>query len=148
VISGFWKMEFATNSTSSSGSTNGDVSDFHAMIAMVMLNGSAMHSHEISNFTQSEDPTLNSTGNSTTYVGSSIVTMREGPVSDVDTQIVVSQDRVVEIQLDPASLDNHFGDTPIYGLVITHEMISEFMEKTMIQEHMNNATGIMSEMWK
>jgi hypothetical protein len=94
---------------------------------MVMFNGSAMHNHEISNFTQTGDATFNGDTNSTTITGTATITMRDGPVPDVQTTIEIAQDKVIAITPDPAALENHFGDTPIYGIVISPEMIEEMM---------------------
>jgi hypothetical protein len=110
------------------------------MLQMVMLNGSAMHTHEISNFTQTGDATFDSSTNSTTITGTATVTMREGPVPNVPTTIEISQDRVIAISPDPAALENHFGDTPIYGIVISPEMIQEMM----MMRH-GNMTGMMMQ---
>jgi len=67
------------------------------MLHMVMLNGSAMNNHEISNFTQVGEPTFNPETNSTTIKGTATITMREGAVQGVQTTIEVAQDRVIVI---------------------------------------------------
>jgi hypothetical protein len=36
--------------------------------------------------------------------------------------IKIAQDKVIAISPDPAPLKNHFGNTPIYGVVGTSEM--------------------------
>lgn len=125
IIAGYWMMEMAPqNDTATSNATGsiGQVSDFHAMLHMVRLNGSAMHTHEISNFTQVGDSTFDSSTNSTTISGTATITMREGPVPDVQTTIQIAQDKVIAITPDPTPLQNHFGDTPIYGIVASSEM--------------------------
>lgn len=148
LLGGHWQISYASNSSAIGGTTSGNVSDFNAMFHMVMLNGSAMHSHELSNFTQTEEATFNTTANSTTYVGTSTITMREGPVNDVGTRITIS-DLVLRMELDPTMIDNHFGNSPIYGLAVTEEMIAEhkgMMSGTMIQET-SNMTGTMHDSW-
>ena len=128
---------------------SGNITDFSATIHMVMLNGSAMHSHDLSNFTQTEESTFNSTANSTTYVGSATITMREGPVSDVGTTITVSGS-VLKVELDPLMIDDHFGGSPIYGIEMTHEMMDKhkgMMSGTMTQES-GNSTGMMHDLWQ
>ena len=127
LLAGHWKLSTTDSSDNSSAlGTNmtegGNLTDFHAVFTMVMLNGSAMHQHELSNFTQTEEATFNSTANSTTYIGTSTVTMRDGPVSDVATQIAVSQN-VIKIELDPTAVNNHFGDSAIYGVAVTPDMM-------------------------
>src|SRR5918994_1696126 len=130
IVSGHWMMEMASqNDTATSDATGGisNIAGFNAMLHMVMLNGSAMHDHEISNFAQVGDATFNADTNSTTITGTATITMREGPVPNVQTTIEIAQDKVIAITPDPAALENHFGDTPIYGIVISPEMIEEMM---------------------
>lgn len=126
VIAGYWMIEMApqndTATSNTTGSSIGNIADFHAMLHMVRLNGSAMHTHEISNFTQVGDATFDSSTNSTTISGTATITMREGPVPDVQTTIQIAQDNVIAITPDPTPLENHFGDTPIYGIVASSEM--------------------------
>lgn len=126
IVMGHWMM---SNDTGGSNTTGTNVTDFYAGFQMIGLDGSAAHSHEISNFTQDGESTTE--GNSTTIVGTSTVTMREGPVDDVDTEITISEGKVIEISLDQEALDNHFGDTPIYGIVITPEIMQHIMNMTM-----------------
>ncbi len=97
------------------------------LLHMLMLNGSAMHNHEISNFTQVGEPTFNPETNSTTIRDTATITMREGPVQGVQTTIEVAQDRVIVITPDPAAVENHFGNTPIYGIIVSPEMIEQIM---------------------
>jgi hypothetical protein len=97
------------------------------MLHMVRLNGSAMHNHEISNFAQVGEATFNGDTNSTTITGTATITLREGPVQNVRTTIEIAQDKVIAISPDPAAVENHFGDTPIYGIVISPEMIEQMM---------------------
>jgi hypothetical protein len=130
IISGHWMMEMASQNDTATSNTTGMISNiagFNAILHMVMLDGSAMHNHEISNFTQVGDPTFNSETNSTSITGTATITMREGPVPDVQTTIEIAQDTVIAISLDPAALENHFGDAPIYGIVVSPEMIEEMM---------------------
>jgi hypothetical protein len=130
IISGHWMMETASQNDTAASNTTGMISNvagFNAILHMVMLDGSAMHEHEISNFTQVGDPTLNSETNSTTITGTTTVTMREGPVPNVQTTIELAQDTVIAMSLDPAALENHFGEAPIYGIVVSPEMIEEMM---------------------
>jgi hypothetical protein len=53
--------------------------------------------------------------------------MHEGPVQGVQTTIEVAQDRVIAITPDPAAVENHFGNTPIYGIVVSPEMMKHMM---------------------
>jgi hypothetical protein len=139
IVAGHWMMEMASqNDTTTSNMTGGisNIAGFDATLHMVMLNGSAMHNHEISNFAQTGDATFDSSTNSTTITGTATITMREGPVPNVQTTIEIGQDEVIAISPDPAALENHFGDTPIFGIVVSPEMIEEMMMH-------GNMTGMM-----
>ena len=130
IVAGHWMMEMASQNDTTTSNTTGSISNiagFDAMLQMVMLNGSAMHTHDISNFTQTGDATFDSSTNSTTITGTVTITMREGPVQDVQTTIQIAQDKAIAISPDPAALENHFGDTPIYGIVVSPEMIEQLM---------------------
>jgi hypothetical protein len=142
IVSGHWMMEMASqNDTATSDATGGisNIAGFNAMLHMVMLDGSAMHDHEISDFTQVGDATFDSSTNSTTITGTATITLREGPIPNVPTTIQIAQDRVIAISPDPAAVENHFGDTPIYGIVVSPEMIEEMMMRH------GNMTGMMQE---
>jgi hypothetical protein len=130
IVAGHWMMEMASQNNTATSNMTGSISNiagFDATLHMVMLNGSAMHSHEISNFTQTGDATFDSSTNSTTITGTATITMREGPVPDVPTTIEIAQDKVIAISPDPAAVENHFGDTPIYGIVVSPELIEQMM---------------------
>jgi hypothetical protein len=106
IVAGNWTMDLSgplqSNSSSSSSSVN--ATSFDGSIRMVLLNGSAAHEHKLYNFSQTASA-YNATGNSTTFNGTITVTLRDGPHPDVP---------------DPASVDNHFGNTKIFGTVWKH----------------------------
>jgi hypothetical protein len=147
IVGGHWMMEMgsAQNDTATSDTGGGisHVSSFDAMLHMVRLNGSAMHNHEISNFTQTGNAMFDSNTNSTTITGTATITLREGPVPNVPIKIEIAQDKVIAISPDPAAVQNHFGNTPIYGIVISPEMIRDMMMEYGEGMHMmNNMTGM------
>ena len=98
-------------------------SGFHATFSMVMKNGTAYHMHQISNATL-EDVRMD--GNNTIMQGSVTVTMRDGPVSNVPTNWTINNNNTLAISMDPSKINNHFGDTPIYGIEQTPEKEMEF----------------------
>ena len=51
------------------------------------------------------------------YNGTVTITMREGPVQDVPMSATVMEGDIISLWVDPSMTDNHFGDTPIYGIV-------------------------------
>lgn len=134
VVAGHWMMTndtSGTNATEEGPTTN--ITDFHAGFYMTMLDGSAQHTHEISNFTQLEPSTTED--NETTVVGTTTVTLAEGPVHDVDTEITISGGNIIAISVDSEQTDNHFGDTPIYGMIVTPEIIQHAMSQMMNSTH-------------
>jgi len=82
---------------------------------MVKVDGTANHTHSIYDFKLAGQPTIDNTLNSTLYNGTSTVTMREGPVNNVPTQINILGDYAISIKLDGSVTDNHFGSQPIFG---------------------------------
>jgi hypothetical protein len=86
---------------------------------MIMLNGSGAHSHVITNFRLSD---VSSDENGTMkYTGSSTIRLREAPIVDVPTIVKISGE-IISILPDPSNVNNHFGSTPIYGVI---EHVSE-----------------------
>ena len=149
IVAGHWMMEMGSqnstqNDTATSDTTGriSNIAGFDATLHMVMLDGSAMHDHEISSFTQTGDTTFDSGTNSTTITGTATVTMREGPVPNVPITIEIAQDKVIAITPDPATLENHFGNTPIYGLLVSPEMIQDMMMGYGDRMDMTNMTGM------
>lgn len=130
ILSGYWKAsltegqagEHGNQTSPSSNSTSvvgqdmaSKVAKFGATIDMVRSNGSAMHQHKIDNFTLTG---MSMPDNTTTiYNGTVTITMREGPVHDVPISATVMDGDVISLWLDPSRIENHFGDTPIYGTV-------------------------------
>ncbi len=93
-------------------------SGFHATFSMVMKNGTAYHMHQMSNATI-EDVRMD--GNNTIMQGSVTVTMRDGPVSNVPTTWTINNNNTLAISMDPSKVNDHFGNTPIYGVESTPE---------------------------
>lgn len=88
---------------------------FNATFYMTKLDGTAEHTHSIYDFKIAGNPTTNSVTNSTTYNGTSTVTMKGKPVTNVSTQIIAYDDSAIAISLDPKASNSHFGTTPIFG---------------------------------
>ena len=88
---------------------------FVAQFDMVRTNGSALHQHQIDNFklTGMSMPD----NNTKVFNGTSTITLKDGPVSNVPTSVTDMGNNVVSIYLDPVAVSNHFGDTPIYGTI-------------------------------
>jgi hypothetical protein len=131
VVSGLWRGSL-TNMTSSAAmmssssannttsKTNLPTATFNSVFNMVMLNGSALHKHQISNVTLTGMSMPNE--KTVVYNGTATITMKEGPVNDVPMSIRTLNDNVISIWVDPAKTMNHFGNTPLYG-TITQEVL-------------------------
>ena len=98
-------------------------SGFHATFSMVLKNGTAYHMHQISNATI-EDVRMD--GNNTIMQGTATVTMKDGPISNVPTTWTINNNNTLAISMDPSKINDHFGDTPIYGIEQTPEKEMEF----------------------
>lgn len=122
LVSGHWNG-FVPSMTKNKATTEANVSEsaeFNAIFDMVMKNGSAQHQHKIYNFTLTDDTfdSMNmpwSENSTVTIDGTTTVTMKDGPVHDVPVTQIVQGD-VISISIDPNMTNNHFGDTPIYGI--------------------------------
>jgi len=119
IVAGNWTMNLSGPLQNSSSSPSVNATSFDGSMRMVLLNGSAAHEHKLYNFSQTASA-YNATGNSTTFNGTITVTLRDGPHPDVPARIEIWQDKVISIWLDPASVNNHFGNTPIFGTVWKH----------------------------
>ena len=119
VLSGHWKGNLMSNNQTlveGRGNESFGGGSFNTQFEMVRLNGSAGHTHTITNFVGSNYSQIN---NSTvTFNGTTTASMREGPVTDIPSSITITGDKVISIWLDPSKINNHYGNTPIYGLVM------------------------------
>ena len=104
-VSGTWKF---TNLSSKSPS-------FNASFDMMKLDGSSKHNHTINATITSADFILAGKSSVRTYSGTTTITMKEGPVSDVPIVIRLSSDGNISIMPDPTKTKGHFGNTPIHG---------------------------------
>jgi hypothetical protein len=136
VLSGHWFTNIINKTKDSFNQTN--PAKFDSWFYMAMLDGSAMHKHAISNFSLSD---ISSQGNTTSYKGTVTITLKEGPVKEVPIEIKVMNNHVIAFSLDATKTKNHFGDTPIYGIIPTRadvmKMMSHMGNKTMTETNMN-----------
>ena len=84
---------------------------------MVRPDGNVLHEHKIYNFNQSSVTQLGD--DSTTFNGTMTITLREGPVENA-ALIVITAPRRFHCNLGgpKKAVDNHFGPTPIHGMVL------------------------------
>lgn len=85
----------------------------NATFYMMKTDGTAPHTHTISDFKLVGDPVVND--NATIFNGTSTITMKDGPVNDVPINVRLIDDSAVSIWVDPSKTDKHFGNTVIYG---------------------------------
>ena len=41
--------------------------------------------------------------------------MKDGPITNVPTNITILGDSAISIWINPSKVNNHFGDSPVYG---------------------------------
>ena len=96
---------------------------FSTEFNMVMLNGSAMHKHQLDNFTLTSISIPNNL--TAVYNGTASITMKEGPVHNVPVSIMIINDNVISISVDPTKVNNHFENTPIFGTLVKHVIVKK-----------------------
>ena len=129
IVSGLWEGSVSmdnktqgggdqfTNTTANATAMTSNLPNatLHSKFNMVMTNGSAKHDHEIYNF---ELMNMSNTNNTTSvFNGTATITMRQGPVDDVPVSIKRIDTNVLSIWADPAKVNKHFGNTPIFGTI-------------------------------
>jgi hypothetical protein len=82
---------------------------------MMKLDGSSEHKHSINATITSADFGRAGKSSIRTYGGTAIISMKEGPVSDVPIVIKLSSDGNMSIMPDRVKTKDHFGNTPIQG---------------------------------
>ena len=117
IVSGLYKASLSMNNKTQDGAATGSLPNatVDSKFNMVMTNGSAMHDHEIYDFTLTD---MSEPNNSTTvFNGTATITMRQGPVPDVPVSIKAMENNAVSIWVEPTKIQNHFGNTPIFGTI-------------------------------
>ena len=117
IVSGLYEASLSMNNKTQDGAATGSLPNatLNSKFNMVMTNGSAMHDHRIYNFTLTD---MSMPNNSTTvFNGTATITMRQGPVHDVPLSIKAMENNAVSIWVDPTKIQNHFGNTPIFGTI-------------------------------
>jgi len=117
IVSGLYKASLSMNNKTQDGAATGNLPNatVDSKFKMVMTNGSAMHDHEIYDFTLTD---MSMPNNSTAvFNGTATITMRQGPVPDVPVSIKAMENNAVSIWVEPTKIQNHFGNTPIFGTI-------------------------------
>jgi hypothetical protein len=120
ITAGHWQLE---SDRTVFGSDEPHVSNFSALIYMASIaNGTIFHPHEISDFRQTD--VLHSSENVTTINGTFTISMSDGPHQNTSGYIAL-QNHKISIWVDPTGIDEHFGPTPIYGLIVPDDKMRQ-----------------------
>ena len=127
VTAGYWELDSDGPLLGGTTETKPTVTNFDAIVEMTHLaDGTALHSHTFSDFRQSD--ILHTGENTTTINGTMTVTLREGPVQNVPVHITL-QNNLISIAVDPVATDNHFGPTPLEGIILAPEHLQEIANR-------------------
>jgi hypothetical protein len=143
VTAGYWELgsDMPLLGSSTEG-TQPTVTSFNAIVEMTQLaDGTFLHQHTISDFRQSA--VLHTDANSTTVNGTATVVTEKGPTENVLIHITL-QNNLISIAIDPVATDNHFGPTPITGIILTPEhlqQISDLLTRTVREGGLGAGTG-------
>ena len=105
ILGGVYKIE----------NLSSEAPTFNSSFYMVKTDGNSSHSHDIYDLTLSTPTIDNTTSNSTHINGTTTVTMKDGPITNVPTNITILGDSAISIWIGPSKVNNHFGDSPVYG---------------------------------
>jgi len=126
-----------------STNTNPTVKSFSAVLVMTASNNGTMtHSHHISNFKQIE--VTHPGGNSTIFNGTMTVTTEMGTTENVPGILDFQNDRM-SIWVSPGQIQNHFGPTPIDGIILNPQLLQMIRsEESSSIQPTTNTTAAMS----
>ena len=123
IVSGNWRTNLLDIANQSQKTSRENMSQqgtlapvFNTSVRMINFNGTGEHTHSITNFVLENFTMPN---NSTTiFNGTSTANFKEGPITDIPTTIIFTNGKVISLWLDPAKIKYHYGDTPVYGIVL------------------------------
>jgi hypothetical protein len=128
VTAGYWELESDMPLLGAgTNETEPTVTNFSAIVEMTQLaDGTFLHQHTISDFRPSA--ILHADANSTTINGTATVVTEEGPTENVPIYITL-QNNLISIAIDPVATENHFGPTPITGIILTPEHLQDISNR-------------------
>jgi hypothetical protein len=128
VTAGYWELESDMPLLGAgTNETEPTVTNFSAIVEMTQLaDGTFLHQHTISDFRPSA--ILRADANSTTINGTATVVTEEGPTENVPIYITL-QNNLISITVDPVATENHFGPTPITGIILTPEHLQDISNR-------------------
>ncbi|AIF84043.1 hypothetical protein NTE_01985 [Candidatus Nitrososphaera evergladensis SR1] len=123
LSAGSWKLVTDKPIFGGNNQTQPTVKSFDATVDMVLLsNGTMFHTHHIYNFVQSG--VLFQGNNVTAINGTMSVTTEKGTTENVPGYLHF-QNNIMSIWVNPGKIDNHFGPTPINGMILSPEKLEE-----------------------
>jgi hypothetical protein len=127
VAAGYWELESDMPLVGGTNETEPTVTDFNAIVEMTRLaDGTFLHNHTFSDFRLTD--ILHTAENTTTINGTMTVVDEEGPTENVPVYITL-QNNLISIAVDPVTTENHFGPTPINGIILTPEHLQEISNR-------------------
>ncbi len=139
IQSGYWALKPATNSS-------GNATWFMAQFEMIKPDGTAMHTHTITNFTMTNSSMQ---GNSTYVInGTATVSLMGNNIPDVPLTIKIMHQNLIALWIGPQGVNGHFGTGPLYGTVLHGNGL--FMRGFMMKHGgmWNGATGSANSAWQ
>jgi hypothetical protein len=126
VTAGYWELESDMPLFAGTNGKEPTVTDFYAIVEMTRLtDGTFRDDHRFSDFRQLD--ILFTAENITTINGTMTVVTEESVTENVPTYITL-QNNLISIFVDPMMTDNHFGPTPISGVILAPEHLQETSE--------------------
>jgi hypothetical protein len=117
ILSGDWNIL----------ASNGNITHFGANFTMVLVNGTNRHTHSITNFTSNVVAPLILDIHGTTFTGESDITIGDDVTwRAVQTTVTMSRQDTVSITFNHNTVNKHFQNQPIYGIVFS---IQEYEEQ-------------------
>jgi hypothetical protein len=126
VTAGYWELELDMPLFGGTNGTEPTVTNFYAIVEMTRLaDGTFRHDHRFSDFRQSD--ILFTAENTTAINGTMTVVTEESLTENVPTYITL-HNSLISIFVDPEATDNHFGPTPITGIILASEHLPEISD--------------------
>jgi hypothetical protein len=122
IVSGNWRTNLLdiSNQLQTANQSNMTIERsspvFNTPVRMITFNGTGEHTHTLTNFALEDIAMPDNL--STVFNGTSTANFIEGPITDIPTTITFTNGKVISIWLDPAKINYHYGDTPVYGIVL------------------------------
>jgi hypothetical protein len=117
LTAGSWRLVTDRPIFGGDNQTTPTVKSFDAVIVMTTVaNGTRLHSHMVSNFKQGQ--VLHLAGNTTDINGTMTVTTEQGTTQNVPGFLNFQNNRM-SIWINPGAIQNHFGPTPITGIIVS-----------------------------